>query len=172
MTRGESSAALLVARVKQCAIGQYDTHRLEHTVTIGVHAATHTAGVVHHDTADHSRLEAGWVRGEILAIRAQDLIDTLSHNTRLQGDGLGILADGVLLPLLAAHHQQTVADGLSTERGACSTESDMFALAVRAVDDGLYILLIGRVKHFLWDKTVETCIGSPRQSFDVSFHCS
>ena len=48
----------------------------------------------------------------------------------------------------------------------------MFALAVRAVDDGLYILLIGRVKHFLWDKTVETGIGSPRQSFDVSFHCS
>ena len=137
-----------------------------------MYTATHTTGIVHHDASYHSRFEAGGVGRKILAVWTENLVYALPHNTRLQGDSLGIFSNGILLPFLATYHKQAVADGLSAKAGTRSTEGDVFTLLVCASYDGLNVLLGGRVEYFLRNKTVETCIGSPRQSFDVSFHCS
>ena len=88
MTHSKRCTVFRVSRVKQCAVGQDDTHRTQHAVTIGVYTAAHTASVVHHNTTDHSRFEAGRVWREVLAVWAKNLIDTLSYNTWLQGNRL------------------------------------------------------------------------------------
>ena len=145
VAHGECCTALLIASVEQCAIGQDDTHGLQYAVAIGVYATAHTAGVVHHDATHHSRFETGRVRGEVLAVWAQNLIDALPHDTGLQGDGFCIFSQGVLFPFLAAHYEQTVADGLSAQAGTSSTEGDVFTFFVCTFDDGLHICFCGRV---------------------------
>ena len=170
MAHQELRTARFVACVENRAVGQDDTCRFQRAIAIGMRAAAHSAGVVHHDSAHHGRLDTSGVWGEIPAIRAEYLIHALSDDTRLQSNALPVVGNAILLPFLAANHQQTVANSLSAQAGSCCTEGYMFPLLVCACQDGLHICFRCRVQHFLWYQAIETCISSPRQSFDILLH--
>ena len=170
MAHQELRTTSFVACIENRAVCQDDTCRFQRAIAIGMRAAAHSAGVVHHDSAHHGRLDTSGVWGEIPAIRAEYLIHALSDDTWLQGNALPVVNNAILLPFLAANHQQTVANSLSAQAGSRCTEGYMFPLLVCACQDGLHVCFGCRVQHFFWYQAIETCIGSPRQSFDILFH--
>ena len=170
MAHQELRTASFVACVENRAVGQDDTCRFQRAIAICMRSAAHSAGVIHHDSAHHSRLDTSGVWSEISAIWAEYLIHALSDDTWLQGNALSVVGYAILLPFLAANHQQTIADSLSAQTSSCCTEGHMFPLFMCACQNGLHICFGCWVQHFLWYQAIETRIGSPRQSFDILFH--
>ena len=82
----ELLAALLVGCINDGAVGEDDARALHHTVAVGVDTTVHARGVVADDTTHHSRTDAGRVRRKDAPVGLQYLVDTGSHDARLQPD--------------------------------------------------------------------------------------
>ena len=160
----ERGAADGVARVQHGAVGQDDAGREHHLVAVGVRAAVHARGVVHHDAAHHGALDRCGVGGELAAVGGQQLVDALADEAGLQGDLFVVGADGVLLPMLAGDDEDRVADGLSGQAGARRAEGDGHAVARGQAEQLGYFVLVLRADDDLRDEAVESGVRAPGQA--------
>ena len=109
----EIPATFLVASVEYGTIGEDDSCRHHHAVAVGMDTTIHARCVVDDDATHHRRADGGWVWWEHTAIGLQKLIHLRPHNARLEPDRLLILANLVLLPVLARHDEHRVGTTLS-----------------------------------------------------------
>ena len=101
----ESVATALVAGVENRSVGKNYAHRLQHSVAIGMSAAIHARGIVHHYTSHHCRLLRCRVGREYLAVRLQNLVHPLSDDSRLQSYCFGIGRHLIAFPVLPCHNK-------------------------------------------------------------------
>ena len=149
MRRGEGVARRGAARVKHRTIRQDQPRALEHAIGVGVRAAAHAGRVVVHNAADHRALHRGGVRREETAKGAQNIVDPLSDDTRLETDPRAVLQDFMALPILPADDEQRVAGGLTRQRRAGRAEGDRLPLRAGAGEDVQNPLLIRRHQDLL-----------------------
>ena len=86
MTLAEGLTTLLRTCIEHSTVCQDDFGRDHHTVTVGMHTAVHTRGIVDDNTTYHRTSYRGRVRREHTTIGLQDLIYPRSHDSRLQFD--------------------------------------------------------------------------------------
>ena len=136
MALAERLAARLVTRVEHGAVGQHQTRRQQHAVTVSMGAAVHARGVVGDDAAHHRRADARGVGREDASQGFQDLVHSRAHDAGLQGDAVTTRGNGVVLPVLTRHNQDAVAHALARQRRARRTEGERQAIPVGHLDDG------------------------------------
>ena len=122
MALRKGPAARLVTRIEQRAVGQHQPRREQHPVAVGVGAAIHARGVVHHDTAHHRASDRSRVGREAVSIRFQHLVDPGPHDAGLKPHGAASVEHLAALPMFARHHEHRVADGLPREARARGPE--------------------------------------------------
>ena len=76
MAGPESLSGGLVPRVQHRSVSEHHPHALQFPVAVGVGAATHAGGVVHHDTTHHATPYRGWIRAEFTTVRLQDGVNS------------------------------------------------------------------------------------------------
>ncbi len=134
-------AALLIAGVKQRAVGQDDACRAQHLVAVGMYATVHARGIVAHYAAHHGTVDRCRVGRENAAIRLEQLIDAPSGEPRPQSNHLTVGTYGEALPHLAGHYQHRVAQALTRQRRSCRTKSERNTCRVAGFDDVLHLAL-------------------------------
>ena len=161
MGLGEALAALGVAGVKNCAVGQDDSRRFEDAVAVGVRAAVHARGIIYDDAAHHGRLFRGGVGGEHTAVGGQNLADARADDARLQGDVFGIGRHLIAFPRLSGHHQDRIGDCLARKRRAGGTERHGHADARGSLQQTRDLgLVVGAHNDFGYEP-VEAGVGTP-----------
>ena len=98
-------------------------------------AAVHTRSIVGDNTTHHSRADAGRIRREDTPEGFQDLVHTCSHDTRLQGDAIGICCNRIVFPILARDNEDAVAHALPRQRSARSTKREGQPILVGRLDN-------------------------------------
>ncbi len=161
MGLAEQLTAMCIAGVEHRAVGKNDAHRQQHVVGVGMHAATHTGGVVDDDATHHRTVDGGRVGGEEAPHRLQNPVDATADKTRLHGDGVVVIADVVILPMLAGDNQYGVAHALARQRGAGGSKREWNMIGGAALDDLRHFLLIVRTYHHLWHHVIKTGVGTP-----------
>ena len=74
MRFSELLAAFFTTGVENGAIGKHNAHGFHFHIAIGMGAAAHTRGIVHHDATHHSRIFGSRVGRENLAVGAENLV--------------------------------------------------------------------------------------------------
>ena len=157
-------SAFLVGCVKDSSISKYNSCRLEHSVAVGMCAATHSRGIVHHNTTYHRTFYRRRVRTELSAIRSEMLIDLRPYDTRLESDGLSILGHRPLLPVLSGNNEHGVTDRLSRKTSSGCTKSHGKTIARSNLKEFLDFALICSTYNNLRHQPVKASIGAPRES--------
>ena len=132
----------LVARIQDGSVGQDDADVRHRLVGILGGAATHAAGVVGGDAADHGRVDGGGIGADLAAVPDQIGIGTPAPDTRLQPDLPALVQHFPMLPAVRNEHQHGVADGLAGKRSACGPERDGNIQRVGLVQDGCDFALV------------------------------
>ena len=167
VSRIEDLATAHRACVEQRAIAKDDAHRLQHLVAIGVGATVHSRGVVHHNTAHHSTLNRRRIGRETIAIGFEHLAHLCPYHTWLQADSAPTIEHLITLPIFTRYHKYRIAHRLP--RKACSGGTEReghFTLGCR-LDNTHHLALVLGSHHNLRHQTVETSIGTPRQTAEV-----
>ena len=105
----ERVPALRVRSIQHRTVDKDYSGREQHPVTVGPCSATHTRGVVHHDTAHHRTLDGSRVRAELASVRLQELIDRRAHDSGLESHCLPVILSRHFLPVLSCNHQYRIA---------------------------------------------------------------
>ena len=163
----ERFPALLIPCVKYGPIGQNESCTEQHAVTVGMCAAVHARCIVHHNASHHGRLLGGRVGGEGSSVGSKYLIHPLTDDARLQGDGLGILPNGIFFPVLARYDEHRVSNGLARQTGAGGTEGDRDTKSTCVTEQAGNFFFAGGANHHLRQFPVEARIRSPCQAAQI-----
>ena len=161
MTPTESRPALFIACIQHRSIGQHHASRHHHTVTVGMHTTVHARGIIDHNTTHHRATDRSWIGWEHTTIRFQDLIDTGTHDARLERDALMVVGKTIPLPMLTCHNQHRIRAALSTQRSASSTEGERQLIFLAELDNLRNLRFTITPKHHLRNLTIETGISTP-----------
>ena len=159
----ESLLALFAASVDNRTIGQHQPCTDHHSVTVGMNATVHARRIVHHNATNHRTADAGRIRREHAAKWFQYFIHPCADYTRLQSDGVLPQSYFILFPMFACHDEHRVANALSRQRRACSTEGKRQLIFVAGCDNAGHLVLIVAAYHNFRNLSVETRISTPAE---------
>ena len=110
--------------IEQRSVIKHHPHAEQCLVGVVGGSATHAAGVVGGYSANHGRLDGGWIGAYFFAESGQECIGFTACQSWLQPNGCTVCFDDSLFPVVSCDHQQGVCNGLPGKAGAGGPESD------------------------------------------------
>ncbi len=118
MALAESIQRAFVQRIQHRAVVQDQAHAGQRTIAVLRSAATHTAGVIGGDAADHGRVDRSGIRSDFFGIGQENLVGHAAHDSGLQFDLAAIVQDIDFFPSLVQQHQHRIRNSLPGQAGA------------------------------------------------------
>ena len=99
------------------------------------HTATHPAGVVGCNSADHGGIDGSRIRADFFAKRGQILVGLATNDAGLETDTVSVVKNLVCIPVAAADDQNRIGDGLSGEAGTRGAECYGNGVTIRCLQN-------------------------------------
>ena len=130
-------------------------------VRVGMGAAAHPGGIVHHDPSDHAASDGRRVWAEPAAVGLEQLPHPCPDEAGPEGYRGRVRTRAEGFPTLSGNNQHRVADALAGEAGASRPESHgNLEPGCQSKDAGDFPFVPGK-DDYLRGEAVETCIGPP-----------
>jgi hypothetical protein len=118
----KASRGVRVGRVQHQSVGQNNGQRVNGVIGILDHPATHAAGIVGKDAAQHGRVKRCRIGADAASVWLEDIVDETSHRAGLGAHTCAASLHLYLPPVARQDNQDAVADGLSRKAGTRGAE--------------------------------------------------
>ncbi|MNO96337.1 hypothetical protein D3C76_880040 [compost metagenome] len=114
----KGDAAVGIAALQHCAIGQQQGHGVQCVIAVVGGAAAHAARVVGGDAAKLAGVDGGGIRPNLAPQRGQIAVGIGADHPGLQGNARPLVQNAVAAPAVGQGDEHRIAQGLAREAGA------------------------------------------------------